>query len=262
VGHARRPPRHTPSHRPTRRSSPSPRPSRRTQAKPPPADWSVAPRRSSADPARTTSPPACRLRFSGGSTASTGSTACDHDDRSRRSPLSTGTWCRAGVSPLPGSPAERVCCSCCCACCGSAGAARVHRGMLEQGAWSCRACGRAERRVGARLKARDEPRAVPVVLDADVRVRARHANERGFRVQTQVGGHPMPIQQVLRQGARHSRRPTGQIVQEVDHHHGRCVRVRLVQLEERAFNGQRVARGLSHAIASARSRGVSCACSG
>ena len=127
--------------------------------------------------------------------------------------------------------------------------------------WS-RGRGRAERGIGARLKARDEPRAVPVVLDADVRVRARHAKERGLRAQTQVGGHPLPIQQVLRQGARHGRRPTGQIVQEVDHHHGRCVRVRLVQLEERAFNGQRVARGLSHAIASARSRGVSCACSG
>ena len=122
--------------------------------------------------------------------------------------------------------------------------------------------GRAGRGVGARLEARDEPRAVPVVLDADLGVRARHANERGFRVLTQVGGHPLPIQQVPRQGARHARRPTGQIVQEVDHHHGRCVRVRLVQLEERAFNGQRVARRLSHAIASARSRGVSCACSG
>ena len=118
------------------------------------------------------------------------------------------------------------------------------------------------RGVGARLKAQDFPRAVPVVLDADIRMRARHANERGFQVHTQVGGHALPIQQVLRQGAWHGRRPTGQILQEVDHHHGRCVLVRLVQLEERVFNGLRVARGLSHAIASARSRGVSCACSG
>ena len=70
-------------------------------------------------------PPEAFHLVSDGSIASPGSTACCHDDRSRRSALSTGTWSRVGVSLLPASPAEPVwICGGRCCCCGSADARR------------------------------------------------------------------------------------------------------------------------------------------